>query len=181
MSVKVRCSTAVLAVTLAGLMIGCQPTHKGSNQYEDKGIKGSVRVLHNDLVILDMPEVQVSYGTIYIYGTVHRRPDVHGELPGRVDIEFLTPEGEYLDGVPALLSPHAVPLDPKATASYSTSYGSVPPPGSIIQVHFVDRQTQMEEDLQGNDFQYNHNAAKTGSGDSTTAPATKGSGTTSHW
>jgi len=143
----------VLCLTLTGLLAGCFGTPKGTNHFETSGKQGSVAVVANDLVILDLPTVEISrHGIVTISGTVHRKPGVSGELPGRVDIEFLDSEGQYLDGLPALLTPRAVPVDPNALATYTTNYGYMPPAGSTVRVHFVDRQTQIEEDLAGDNY-----------------------------
>jgi hypothetical protein len=138
---------------LAGLL-GCQTTARSSDHFAANGTKGTVTVVGDPSVVLDLPAVDINHDTIFITGTVHRKAGIPGDLPGRVDIEFLTAEGQYLDGLPALLTPRAIPFDPGESARYSTSYGFVPPVGSIVRVHFVDRETQIKEDLQGTDFSY---------------------------
>jgi hypothetical protein len=144
----------VSALAVLGLLMGCQSDRKATDHFDDDGIKGKVTVVDNDMVALDLPVVDVAHDTVYIHGSVHRKPGVTGAIEGRVDIEFLSPEGEYLDGLPALLTPRAVPFDSNEPATYTTSYGYVPPKGSIVRIHFVDRETMVKEDLQGTDFSY---------------------------
>jgi hypothetical protein len=148
MPITARISSLLLAVSLGLAQTGCH-SHRPPESFEAGGTSGKVAVIGSDLVVLDLPTVDISHGNILISGTVHRRPGVTGELPGRVDIEFLDPDGEYLDGLPALLTPRAVPVDPSASATYATSYGFIPPRGSTVRVHFVDRDTMIREDLEG--------------------------------
>jgi hypothetical protein len=164
MSAFVRRLAFPLSVAITGLIAGCHTTPKPTNQFEDEGTKGSVAVVADNEVILETPHVTVVKGTIYITGVVRRRSAGSEEIPGRVDIEFLGPGGEYLDGLPALLTPRAIPVDPNTPATYSTSYGWLPPEGSTVRVHFVDHDTQVREDLEGNDFSYggNHGAKAAG-------------------
>ena len=174
MPVKSRYSMILLALGFAGLSTGCHHTPKGSTQFDANGSQGSVAVVADNLVELDLPIVRVEKGTIYISGTVHRRTVASEALPGRVDIEFLGPGGEYLDGLPALLTPRAVPADPNTPATYSTSYGYVPPGGSTVRVHFVDRDTQIREDLEGNDFSYSAGGGKGAKGGGGAEPNSNG-------
>jgi hypothetical protein len=161
MRATVRPMVASLAVTLLSLsMTGCHTAPKPADHFEADGVKGSVAVLPHDQVIIDLPSVDVHNGIISISGTVHRKPGVTGELPGRIDIEFLDAEGQYLDGLPALLTPRVVPVDPNSTARYSTNYGYIPPEGSTVRVHFIDHEKQIEEDAEGDDFSYGGNAGK---------------------
>jgi hypothetical protein len=161
MRATVRTMVASLAVTLLSLpMTGCHTAPKPADHFEADGVKGSVAVLPNDQVIVDLPVVEAHNGVVSISGTVHRKPGVTGELPGRIDIEFLDAEGQYLDGLPALLTPRAVPVDPNSTARYSTNYGYVPPEGSTVRVHFINHERQIEEDAEGDDFSYGGNSGK---------------------
>jgi hypothetical protein len=164
MRAKSASRVVLLVLGLAGLSAGCHHTPKPAEHFEANGIQGSVAVVPNDLVELDLPVVKVEKGTTYISGVVHRKTTGSEAIQGRVDIEFLGPGGEYLDGLPALLTPRAVPADANTPATYSTSYGYVPPTGSTVRVHFIDRDTQIQEDLEGNDFSYSGGGAGGGRG-----------------
>ena len=102
----------LFALALAGLSTGCHTTPKSTNRFQADGTEGSIAVVPNDLVEIETPMVKVEKGTIYISGSIHRKSVASEALPGRIDIEFLSPQGEYLDGLPALLTPRAVPADP---------------------------------------------------------------------
>jgi hypothetical protein len=166
MHAKAACSVAAFTLWI-GALTGCNSAAKPMNHYEEGGTQGSVAVVANDTVILDLPSVKIDDGSTIITGTVHRRPRITGEIAGRVDIEFLGPDGEYLDGLPALLTPRTVPADPNTSTTYFTTYGYVPPAGSTVRVHFVDHETQIEEDAAGNNYGYGGgNAGRGGSGGS---------------
>ena len=72
MPVKVKNAAAVLALSVAGLIAGCHERYTGTDHFEGNGTKGAVAVVANDSVILDLPNVQVNHGTIFISGQVHR-------------------------------------------------------------------------------------------------------------
>jgi hypothetical protein len=110
----------------------------------------AVTMLPDSRVTLDPAVVVVDHGSLDISGNVHRKATWIGDLSGRVDIAFVGPDGELLDGLPVLIVPREITTG--HVASYHVSYGYIPPKGSVLRVHFVDAATMAQEDLEGGVF-----------------------------
>jgi hypothetical protein len=138
-----RVSCAIVFIALCG----CEST-----PHSDESAP-PVTLLPDPRVVLDQPVIKFDHGSVFISGTVHRGASQDKFLSGRVDIEFLTAEGEILDEIPALLEPRILPANGDAS-TYDTNYGLIPPKGSTLRIHFVDSQTMAREDLVGGEFEY---------------------------
>jgi hypothetical protein len=107
-------------------------------------------MLPDPRVTLDPAVVVLERGSLNISGNVHRKPTWIGDLSGRVDVAFIGPDGQLLDGLPILVVPRQITTD--KTASYHSSYGYIPPRGSTLRIRFVDAATMAQEDLGGGVF-----------------------------
>ncbi len=136
----------IAGLILAGLLAGCA---SGPHSSPDAP---RVTLVPDNRVILDPTVVTVDGGSLDISGSVHRQPTLSGPLAGRVDIEFVAPNGELLDELPALIVPHDV--EAGKTSAYHTSYSYIPPKGSTLRIHFVDAETETREDIEQAFFDY---------------------------
>jgi hypothetical protein len=137
------CPKIFVAIALAALA-GC-----ASEPHSSPGAP-PVTIVPDSRVILDPAVVLLDGNSLEISGNVHRRNNYIGSLSGRVDVEFIGPDGELLDGLPILIVPRDI--TPGRTSSYRASYGYVPPRGSILRIHFVDAATMEQEDMEGGSF-----------------------------
>ncbi len=153
---------AILA--LAAGIVGCH--------HDDEPAKATPSTTYNltsvssNQVVVSPPVATISEGrNLVISGTIHRQPGVAGELDGRVDVDLIGPDGMVLDkSLHCHLLPNAVPMDPSKSATYApTPFGYVPPVGSTLRARYVDRQTEILEDLKDGDLDYNGNGGHSGS------------------
>jgi hypothetical protein len=131
---------------LTGLLAGCASGPHSSHDAPP------VTLVPDNRVILEPAVVLLEGGSIDISGSVHRQPTLSGAIAGRVDIEFVAPNGELLDELPALLIPHDI--EAGKSSAYHTNYSYIPPKGSTLRIHFVDSDTESREDIEGEFFDY---------------------------
>ncbi len=141
--------TLFLAVVLSGLGIGCETTPRSSLDAP------GVQVVADNRVLIDSVVVQLDQGSLDITGKVHRTTGSADVLTGRIDIEFVAPTGEVLDGLPVPILPHE--LSTAAPSAFHVLYGYVPPKGSTLRLHFVDGAVEACEDLEGGFFDAGEN------------------------
>ncbi len=115
-------------------------------------------------VVVGPPVAEVDDGVLRVSGTVHRQPGAAGVLDGRVDVDLIGPDGMMLDkSLHCNLQPSAVPMDASQAATYApTPFGYVPPAGSTLRARYVDRATEILENLREGDLNYNGNGGHTG-------------------
>jgi hypothetical protein len=135
--------TALGAFALA-VLAGC-----ASGPHSSPGAP-PVTMMPDNRVILDPAIVVVDHGVLDISGNVHRRSNWIGDLSGRVDVEFIGPDGDLLDQLPILIVPRQIA--PGRTSTFHSRYGYIPPQGSMLRLHFVDAATMAQEDLEGGTF-----------------------------
>jgi hypothetical protein len=139
-------SITILATAFVG---GCESS--GSKPAPPpEGI--SVDSTDNDLVTFSPPQVSIDKDIMTITGTVTRKPGVHDVISGRIDIDVFASNGESLAWIPTLITPDPVPDDQKGESTYIIRYGLVPPAGSTIQVHYVDKATAIQEDVDDREY-----------------------------
>jgi hypothetical protein len=97
-------------------------------------------------VVVDPPVVKVDGPTTTISGTIHRQPGNADSITGRLDIDFIAPDGDVLDSITCGFNPKKLPLDPNGTSTYEIGYGVVFPKDTKVQVKFVDSATAERED-----------------------------------
>jgi len=111
-----------------------------------------VAIIADDSVILDPPLVKIDKsGITTISGSVHRQPTATGIITGRIDVDFVSPDGDVLNDIPLTigLTPSRIPTDPKAESTYSITWCYIPPPGTTVRAQFVDSRTAANEDAAG--------------------------------
>jgi len=143
-----------------GVMLGCALTGCQTGP-QNSANAPRVTLVPDNRVILDPAMVVINDGSIEISGGVRRQPTLSGPMSGRVDIEFLSPEGELLDELPALLIPHDVTAGQSSTY-HTAPYAYLPPKGSTLRIHFVDSDTESREDIEGTFFDYGGGGAAEG-------------------
>jgi hypothetical protein len=131
--------SVLLAIATASILTGCH--HAPQSDLK-------VATIANYSVVIDTPLVKIDKrGDITtISGTVHRQPGSTAPISGRVDIDFIAPDGNYLLNIPV----HArlTPDDSNATAGYSVAWGVVYPASTTVQVRYVDGAAAAKEDLE---------------------------------
>jgi hypothetical protein len=138
-----------IALLTAAWAAGC-----GSSGSKPEPPPGGISVdsTDNDLVTFSPPQVSIEKDIMTITGTVTRKPGVHDVITGRVDIDVFASNGESLAWIPTLITPDPVPDDQKGESTYIVRYGLVPPAGSTIQVHYVDKATAIQEDVDDREY-----------------------------
>jgi hypothetical protein len=132
------------AAILAALLTGCASGPQSSPDAP------AVTLVSDNRVILDSAVVLVDHGALDISGAVHIRPGYSGPIAGRVDIEYVSPQGDLLDGLPVGLDPGKVSSAKPST--FHVNYMYIPPKGSVLRIRFVDAEAQAREDLEGGFF-----------------------------
>ena len=134
--------SGLILVLIAVTMTGCARPQSDAK----------VAVIADYAVILDTPLVKIDKsGVTNISGSVHRQPTVTGPITGRIDVDFISPDGDIINDDPLTIGliPPKIPTDPKAVSTYSIPWCYVPPPGTTVRVQFVDTQTAANEDAGG--------------------------------
>jgi len=154
--------TKFAAITLvAALMGGCASSESNSGS-PPEGV--SAAATDSDLLDFGAPQVLVEKGVMTVEGTVTRKPGDHDVIAGRIDIDVYAANGENLAWLTALLTPDPVPDDQKSESTYVVRYGFVPPPGSTVQVRFVDKATATQEDVDDREYAGGGYGGKVGGG-----------------
>jgi uncharacterized membrane protein YgcG len=130
-------SAAFLSIAVASVVTGC---HGGPVSDTD------VAVVSDYAVIVDKPLVKIDGDVTAISGTIHRVPGNSDAITGRLDIDFVAPDGDVLDWIPCGFNPRKVPTDPSATATYEIRYGVVFPKDTVVRVKFLDSASAERED-----------------------------------
>ena len=138
-----------IAVLATAFVCGCSSSDT-KLQPPPEGI--SVDSTDNDLLVFSPPQVSIEKDIMTISGTVTRKPGVHDVISGRIDIDVFASNGESLAWIPTLITPDPVPDDQKGESAYIVRYGLVPPAGSTVQVHYVDKATAIQEDVDDREY-----------------------------
>jgi hypothetical protein len=139
---------AAIAMLAALLAAGCSSS--GSKKSPPEGLLADST--DNDLLDFGPPQMTIEKGVLIVTGTVTRKPGVHDVIAGRIDVDIFASNGDELAWVPCLLTPDPVPDDQTSQSTYEMRYGLVPPPGSTVQVHFVDKATAVQEDVDDREY-----------------------------
>jgi hypothetical protein len=142
--------SSAVTISLLSLVVGChhQPTSDTN-----------VAVVADYAVVVDTPLVKIDNGVTTISGTLHRVAGNNESITGRLDIDFVAPDGDVVDWLACGFTPRKLPTDPAATAFYEIRYGWVPPKDTTVRVKFVDSAAAEREDAD--------NAGPSGSGGAT--------------
>jgi uncharacterized membrane protein YgcG len=138
--------TASPVILAALVLAGCHAPRSDMN----------VAAVADSSVVVDPPLVKIDHSdgiaTTVISGTVHRQPNVGGVLTGRIDIDFVDPDGERIDTIKCDFVPSKVPVDPNTAAAYMTRDGELFPTGTTVRVRYVDSTSALREDVDGMDY-----------------------------
>jgi hypothetical protein len=132
---------------IAGVIAGCLLTGCETGPHSSPNAP-RVTLVPDNRVILEPAVVTIDDGMIQISGSLHRQPTLSGPMSGRVDIEFISPDGDLLDELPALITPHDV-SDGHPCTYRTAPYAYIPPKGSTLRIHFIDSATETREDIAG--------------------------------
>jgi hypothetical protein len=142
---------AGIAVLAAMLGAGCSSSGSKNSPPPEGLLADST---DNDLLDIGPPQMRIEKGVLIITGTVTRKPGVHDVIAGRIDVDIFASNGDELAWLPCLLTPDPVPDDQTSQSTYEVHYGLVPPGGSTVQVHFVDKATAVQEDVDDREYGY---------------------------
>jgi hypothetical protein len=104
----------------------------------------------NGGVTVAQPVTFYEGGFLVVRGTLHADAPMTSDLPGRVDVEFLSAGGAVIKMVPVGLDQRTVPADPSKSASYELRFDFHPDPSSTVRVRYVDKATAANEDALDN-------------------------------
>jgi hypothetical protein len=129
---------AVLSIAVASVLVGCHQPVSDTN----------VAVVSDYAVVVDTPLVKIDGPNTVISGTLHRVPGNSDAIFGRLDIDFVAPDGDVIAWIPCGFGPQKLPTDPNAKSSYEIRYGVVFPKDTTVRVKFVDSDTAQREDAE---------------------------------
>lgn len=134
----------------AGLVMagGC-----ASNGPVDLAAAGRVHVSNGEsnTVFVSAPQVQADNGVLVVTGTLTRRPDYNGPVPGRLVVTVFDVDGKTeLDEFTTGWDPPHVPVTGDRRATYTARYGWLPPDGATVRVDHEANPDGPEETVAGN-------------------------------
>ena len=124
-------ATPLSTLCLSAIVAGC-----GSSTV-DLTAANRVRAADVDSAALDVapPRVTVQGTDMVVAGTVTRRPDFDGPVPGRLVVTVLAADQQtVLDEFTTGWNPPRVPVDGDRRSAYTVRYGLVPPDGATVRV-----------------------------------------------
>lgn len=123
-------ASSLLLLALGSVVTGCIAPQ------DDLVRTGKINVQREQGGLFDIlvPSVWRDGKTMVVSGTLVRRTQAMGPIPGHLDITVLSPEGRMLNESRAHWFPVSVPLHGPRDASYIVRFHWLPPDGSVVRI-----------------------------------------------